>query len=95
MWKNWLNEKSLETFKSKGVYSQLHPGTKLRIIGLNPFVMLSVNAYLWTSISDPLGILQWLEEELGRSEEQEESVLILSHESPEINIMNPRSFILL
>lgn len=90
LWHPWLLNSSLTTLKTKGAYSQLHPGTALRIIGLNPFVMLSSNSHLWGGRSDPLDILSWLEEQLDRSEENEESVLILSHESPEISIMNPR-----
>jgi len=91
LWKPWLNKNSLKTLNTKGVYSQLHPGTKLKVIGLNPFVMLSTNPYLWNGKSDPLGILTWLEKELAESEVKKESVLILSHESPEVGIMNPRN----
>ena len=58
LWKEWLTPSSVATFKSAMVYSQLHPGTKLRIIGLNPFVHLTVNKYLWGNQTDPAGVVR-------------------------------------
>ena len=35
----------------------LHPGTKLRIISLNPFVQDGLNSYLWKNTTNPLHIV--------------------------------------
>jgi hypothetical protein len=57
MLKQWFTKESYENFRSWARYSQLHPGTKLRIIGLNTFVYLNTNKYLFGNSSDPMGIV--------------------------------------
>ena len=42
-----------------GSYSQLHPGTKLRIIGLNTLVYDMMNSYLWKNATNPLGVVRF------------------------------------
>ncbi len=38
-----------------GCFAQLHPGTKLKIIGLNNYIMDFTNIYLWGNATDPYG----------------------------------------
>ncbi len=57
MWKNWLTEEAFEQYKKTGSYSQLHPGTKLRIIGINDLVHDTMNSFLWRNTTNPLGIV--------------------------------------
>jgi len=56
-WKNWLTKDSQTTHKKTGCYSQLHPGTNLRIIGLNPLAADMMNPYLWRNATNPWGIV--------------------------------------
>lgn len=38
-----------------GYYSQLHPGTNLRVIGLNNYANDFSNLYIWGNSTDPFG----------------------------------------
>ena len=40
-----------------GCFSQLHPGTKLRIIGLNNYVLDFTNLYVLGNSTNPLGLV--------------------------------------
>jgi len=79
IWKPWLTQESYETMKKCGHYSQLHPGTKLRIVALNSFVRGSTNSYLWDNTTDVCGELVWLEKTLNKAEQNGEKALIISH----------------
>ncbi|MDR3548958.1 MAG: metallophosphoesterase [Candidatus Pacebacteria bacterium] len=89
MWTPWLTPAALSEFRSTGSYSQLHPGTSLRILAINPFVMLNDNVYIWDDSTDPLDTLRWLERTLAESERTHESVIILSHVPPYTEPTNP------
>lgn len=65
-----------------GRYTQLHPGTTLRIIALNTLVLDATNSYIWKNMTDQLGQLRWLRETLDYAEMHKESVLILGHYPP-------------
>ncbi len=41
------------TFRKYGCYSQLHPGTSLRILGLFPLVADALNPFIWKNSTDP------------------------------------------
>ncbi len=56
-WKNWLTEDSQKSFKKTGCYSQLHPGTKLRMIGIFPLAADMMNPFLWRNATNPWGIV--------------------------------------
>eukprot|EP00830_Metopus_es_P007475 TRINITY_DN170_c0_g3_i1.p1 TRINITY_DN170_c0_g3~~TRINITY_DN170_c0_g3_i1.p1 ORF type:complete len:654 (-),score=102.60 TRINITY_DN170_c0_g3_i1:24-1892(-) len=88
MWKGWLTPDSQATFKKMGCYSQLHPNSKLRIIGLFPLAMDATNPYLWKNATNPWHILDWLENELDKSEKSGEAVFILNHFSSNTFFMN-------
>ncbi len=79
MWSPWLNTESQRTLRTTGSYSQLHPGTSLRIISLFPIVSDTINAFIWENATNPWGVLTWLEAQLAYSEEHNESALILNH----------------
>jgi hypothetical protein len=46
-----------ETFKRIGCFSQVHPGTSLRVIGLFPLAIDLSNRYMWTNMSDPWNLV--------------------------------------
>ncbi len=79
LWKQWLTPSAYDEYLRTGCYSQLHPFTRLRIIGLNDFVHDTMNSYLWKNQTNPLGVLDWLEKRLAKSERDGESVIILTH----------------
>ena len=65
-----------------GRYSQLHPGTKLRIIGLNGFVRGATNSFIWSNITDRWGEIAWLRKELDECEKNDERAIIIQHIPP-------------
>ncbi len=81
-WEKWLPKEAQETYLKIGCYSIKHPGTKLRIVALNPFVQMSDNKYMWGNQTDPLGVLGWFENELKQSENRGEAVLVVGHIPP-------------
>ena len=48
---------AFKEYSKTGSYSMRHPGTNLRIIGLNPFPVDSMNSYIWKNTTNPLGIV--------------------------------------
>ncbi len=84
LWKQWFTNESYNEFIHYGRYSQIHPGTSLRIIGLNTFVFDCINSYIWSNNSDPQHEIEWLERTLDNSEKLNESVLIIGHIPPSL-----------
>ncbi|MDR3548656.1 MAG: hypothetical protein P4M11_10405 [Candidatus Pacebacteria bacterium] len=41
-----------------GFFSQVHPGTKLKIVGMNSYLSDFTNLYLWGNSTDPYGFVQ-------------------------------------
>ena len=64
-WRPWLTDEcnfflkifinlAYDTFKTYGYYSQLHPGTNLRMIVLNTFPYDTMNAMIWQNTTHPI-----------------------------------------
>jgi len=77
--KEWYPPDAVQMMEDYGYFSILHPGTKLRVIGLNTYSCDFPNLYLLGNSTDPLGMLAWLEKELHKSELNGESVMIIGH----------------
>jgi len=45
-------------FKKIGSYSQLHPGTNLRVIGVFPFAFDSYNSHTWHNLTNIWNIVK-------------------------------------
>eukprot|EP00831_Metopus_contortus_P036071 TRINITY_DN2861_c0_g1_i4.p2 TRINITY_DN2861_c0_g1~~TRINITY_DN2861_c0_g1_i4.p2 ORF type:complete len:119 (+),score=7.96 TRINITY_DN2861_c0_g1_i4:238-594(+) len=78
LWSTWLDKESQESMRKYGRYSQLHPGTNLRIIGLTSFVQDVLNSYIYGNITDRLGQLRWLNQTLYPSEQNKDCLLYTS-----------------
>jgi len=50
-----------KTFREIGSFSQLHPGTSLRVIGLFPLTMDLSNSYMWSNMTDPWDLVMLYE----------------------------------
>ncbi len=98
LWSPWLTPESRVTMRKYGRYTQLHPGTKLRIVALNNFVESSKNTFMWDNSTDIWGELAWLEETLAAAERNGESVMIIGHYPPrcsfKIDAWNERYLVL-
>lgn len=79
MWKGWLDEKALKTFKEHSYYAIVNPTHNVKVIGLNTEACDVDDYYLIKDPSDPMGQLKWLREELYDSEKKGQSVFILGH----------------
>ncbi|XP_053566751.1 acid sphingomyelinase-like phosphodiesterase 3a [Bombina bombina] len=82
LWKPWLTEEALSTFRRGGYYSQVfkakgssHP---LRIISLNTNLYYSPNK-VTVNITDPADQFEWLEYTLQNSRQNNEKVYIIAH----------------
>eukprot|EP01022_Parablepharisma_sp_SALTPOND_P017031 TRINITY_DN2634_c0_g1_i1.p2 TRINITY_DN2634_c0_g1~~TRINITY_DN2634_c0_g1_i1.p2 ORF type:complete len:165 (-),score=16.08 TRINITY_DN2634_c0_g1_i1:831-1325(-) len=53
----WYTPEATEMFAKYGCFSMLHPGTRLKIIGLNNFVLDFTNLYLWGNSTNPFGLV--------------------------------------
>jgi len=79
----WYTEKGTKTVREYGRFSELVNDTKLRIIGLNNFVMDYTNVYLYENATDALQQLKWLEEQLEHTKENQEFAIIIGHIAPQ------------
>jgi len=61
LWKNWFTEESYQEFYRSGSFSQIHPNSKLRIIGVNCLIHDTLNSFLWKNATDPFGIVFFCE----------------------------------
>ncbi|XP_073532054.1 cyclic GMP-AMP phosphodiesterase SMPDL3A [Phyllobates terribilis] len=81
-WKPWLCEEALSTFRKGGYYSQIYKlngsSPPLRIISLNTNLYYSPNKET-VNITDPADQLEWLEETLKYSRQNNEKVYIIAH----------------
>eukprot|EP01022_Parablepharisma_sp_SALTPOND_P004333 TRINITY_DN120107_c0_g1_i1.p1 TRINITY_DN120107_c0_g1~~TRINITY_DN120107_c0_g1_i1.p1 ORF type:complete len:603 (+),score=40.66 TRINITY_DN120107_c0_g1_i1:115-1809(+) len=82
LWAPWLTPDSRESLRKCGHYTQLHPGTNLRIIALNSLVRGSTNSYIWGNTTDVCGELSWLQRVLDYAEKHDEKALIIEHYPP-------------
>ncbi len=88
VWKQWLSPESVETVRRCGYYSELHPGTRLRIVGLNSLGRGSTNSFIWANTTNVCGQFTWLKDVLYRAERNGEKVLIIEHYPPRNGFAN-------
>ncbi len=81
----WLDPAARALMSKYGYYSQLVPGTKLKVIALNTFLMDFNNVYLWGNATNPMDSMGWLERELAASEINGESVILIGHIASQSN----------
>ncbi|KAM8953648.1 cyclic GMP-AMP phosphodiesterase SMPDL3A [Pelodytes ibericus] len=81
-WKPWLDEEALVTLRKGGYYSQMYKSIQsaypLRIISLNTNLYYSPNN-VTLNMTDPAGQLEWLEDTLKTSRQNNEKVYIIGH----------------
>ena len=80
IFKDYLDEQSIKTFKEGGYYSKKLEGTNLRIIAINCLACDCFNFNLFNSTKYyAKNMFVWLENELKKAEENKEFVYILNH----------------
>mmetsp|Transcript_9201 Transcript_9201/g.9161 ORF Transcript_9201/g.9161 Transcript_9201/m.9161 type:complete len:420 (+) Transcript_9201:430-1689(+) len=79
IWGSWLDAQAIATLKSKWTYSMVHPGTNLKLIALNTQACNNGNFYLFVNVTDPLGQIEWLENELSQAEKSGQVVYFYAH----------------
>ena len=80
IFENYLDQNANETFREGGYYSMKYGNTNLRIIALNCLVCDCFNFNLFNSTKEHAKTMfRWLEEELGKAENNGEFVFILNH----------------
>jgi len=82
MWKMWLDDEALQTFRKKSYYSMVDKRFNVKIIALDTQACDSLNFYLIRDPSDPMHELEWLRNELYDSESKNQGVLIMAHIPP-------------
>ncbi|XP_072836213.2 acid sphingomyelinase-like phosphodiesterase 3b [Pogona vitticeps] len=83
LWRPWLSDHSLETFRAGAFYSQLlsGPGPARRMIVLNTNLYYENNNET-ISLEDPGGQFQWLQDTLTHAADAGEKVYIIGHVPP-------------
>ncbi|KAM6428755.1 acid sphingomyelinase-like phosphodiesterase 3b [Liasis olivaceus] len=83
LWRPWLGEPSIQTFRTGAFYSQLlpSPGPARRIIVLNTNLYYENNNRS-IGLEDPGGQFQWLQTLLTKASETGEKVYIIGHVPP-------------
>ena len=79
IFKRYLSNEAINSFRENGYYSLLYNNTNLRIISLNCLYCDSMNFYLFSNHSDPKKMFNWLENTLSLSEKNNEIVYIMDH----------------
>lgn len=79
LWYPWLNAEAESTIKAFGGYSVVHPGTNLRIIGLNTQACNNLNFWFITNVTDPGNQIEWLQSQLSAAESAGQQVYIIGH----------------
>jgi len=82
MWKPWLDEQALETFRKNSYYSTVNKKLNVKIVALDTQACDTANFYLMRAPTDPLHELEWLRNELYDSESKNQSVIIMGHIPP-------------
>jgi len=88
LWKDYLTEDAMKTFREYGYYVmplRLIDGTKLpktKMIALNTQSCYTMNLLLWMNRDDPANELSWLEQELKAMEANGEHAIIYGHVPP-------------
>uniref|UniRef100_UPI00358E9E22 cyclic GMP-AMP phosphodiesterase SMPDL3A isoform X2 n=1 Tax=Myxine glutinosa TaxID=7769 RepID=UPI00358E9E22 len=90
MWKMWLTDEALETFKRGGFYTQLvswnrtQVSTPLRIVSLNTVLYYTPNR-ITAGLVDPGGQLAWLKGVLSAARRDGEKVYVIAHVPPGVD----------
>jgi len=79
MWKIWLDEEAVETFKNKSYYAMVNPEHNVKIIALDTQACDTQDYYLVRDPTDPMHELEWLRKELYDSEKKNQGVFIMGH----------------
>ena len=82
IWKDYLTPEAHYNMSNYGYYHMKHLDTNLRIIGTFSMALDTQNWYLIKNHTDPLGMLQFLEETLLYCEANGEVVYIIGHIPP-------------
>ena len=56
-WSKWFDAKMNETFFKNSCYSKVVDGTKLKLIAITAFTMMSDNTYMYGNQTDPLEVV--------------------------------------
>jgi sphingomyelin phosphodiesterase len=80
-WMTWLDTSADKSVDQYGSYSELYPGTKLRVISFNSIFYYILNFWMYEEPmeADPSGQLAWLVSELQAAETAGERVWLISH----------------
>ena len=82
-WRPWLDEQAYQSLRTKGFFSISIPElNNIKIISVNTQAQNDMNWFLLRDPTDPGGMLQWIEDELKKSEKQGQFVYIIGHISP-------------
>lgn len=87
-WRSWIGEDAYQSFVNFGFYSTLHKNTTLRVISINSFLWDNFNFYLISNPTDPFRQFDWLENNLRKAENNNETVIIIGHIPPGNNYFN-------
>lgn len=81
--KYWYSDEGVKSVKNYGRFSERVNGTRLRIIGLNNFVMDYTNLFLYENGTDAFGQFKWLEQQLELTANNSEFAIIIGHVAPQ------------
>lgn len=82
LWGCRMDSEAVASLFATGSYSVLHPGTNLRVISLNTNACNNQNWWLFQNVTDPGGLILWLQGELQKAESNGELVYIIGHIAP-------------
>ncbi|KAJ3451076.1 sphingomyelin phosphodiesterase [Anaeramoeba flamelloides] len=78
-WSPWLSTQSFQRVQNGGFYSELIPGTNIRVISMNSILWFEENQSVNSDYVDPWGQLNWIKETLEASYTSNEKVWFMSH----------------
>lgn len=79
----WFSDEGVKNVRNYGRFSEVINGTRLRIIGLNNFVMDFTNLYMYKNSTDAFQQLKWFEEQLETSKKNKQFVIVIGHVAPQ------------
>jgi sphingomyelin phosphodiesterase len=82
MWKPWMDEKALKTFKEQSYYATVNEKFNVKVIALDMLACDTADFYLLRNPTDPNHQLEWLRKELYESEAKGQGVYLLGHIPP-------------
>ncbi|KAJ6244279.1 sphingomyelin phosphodiesterase [Anaeramoeba flamelloides] len=78
-WSPWLSTDSYQRVQNGGFYSELIPGTNVRVVSMNSILWFEENEVINSDDVDPWGQLNWLSETLDKSYANNEKVWFMTH----------------